>query len=33
MADFPLWLKGIVWLVVGSTALYAVIQVLYSLSV
>jgi hypothetical protein len=31
MADFPFWLKGVVWLVVGSTALYAAAQVLYSL--
>ena len=31
MADLPLWLKGVVWLVVGSTALYAGAQVLYSL--
>jgi hypothetical protein len=31
MADFPLWLKGIVWLVVGSSAFYAAAQVLYSL--
>lgn len=30
MADFPIWLKGIVWLIVGSTALYAAAQVLYS---
>jgi hypothetical protein len=31
MADFPLWLKGLVWLIVGSTAAYAAAQILYSL--
>jgi len=31
MADFPLWLKGVVWLVVGCSAIYAAAQVLYSL--
>jgi hypothetical protein len=31
MAELPLWLKGIVWLVVGSSAVYAAAQILYSL--
>jgi hypothetical protein len=30
MEDFPIWLKGIVWLIIGSTALYAFIQIAYN---
>jgi hypothetical protein len=30
MEDFPLWLKLIVWLIVGSTVLYAVVAMLRS---
>lgn len=30
MEDFPLWLKLIVWLIVGSTVIYTVGAMLYS---
>lgn len=30
MDDFPIWLKGVVWLVVGSTVIYVAAQVLLS---
>jgi hypothetical protein len=33
MEDFPLWLKMIVWLIVGGTALYAVAAIMHSLLV
>jgi hypothetical protein len=28
MDDFPIWLKGIVWLVLGSTVIYVAAQLL-----
>jgi hypothetical protein len=28
--DFPLWLKLLIWLVIGSTVIYAVGAVLYT---
>lgn len=31
MDDFPIWLKGVVWVIIGSTALYAGAQILHSL--
>jgi len=31
MEDFPLWLKLIVWGVVGSTAIYATAAAFYSM--
>jgi hypothetical protein len=29
MEDFPIWLKGIIWLIIGSTVLYSLIQIFY----
>jgi hypothetical protein len=31
MEDFPLWFKAIVWLIVGSTVLYAIAALLSNL--
>jgi hypothetical protein len=30
MDDFPLWLKSIVWLMVGSVVVYTAVQVILS---
>jgi hypothetical protein len=29
MEDFPIWLKTTIWLIVGSTVLYTVGQIVY----
>jgi hypothetical protein len=29
MEDFPIWLKSIVWLIVGGTVLYAIVAILH----
>ncbi len=31
MEDFPIWLKVIIWLIVGFTAIYAVVGILHIL--
>jgi hypothetical protein len=31
MEDFPIWMKLVVWLIVGSTVLYALAASFYSL--
>jgi hypothetical protein len=30
MADFPLWLKILIYLVVGSTAIYTIVGLFYT---
>jgi hypothetical protein len=30
MEDFPIWLKVVIWLMLGSTVLYAFIQIVYN---
>jgi hypothetical protein len=30
MEDFPIWLKMLVWLIVGGTILYAIAMAIYS---
>lgn len=30
MEDFPMWLKVVVWLIVGSVIIYVVVALLYT---
>jgi hypothetical protein len=30
MEDFPMWLKVVIWLIVGGTFIYAVVALLYA---
>ena len=30
MQDFPLWLKGLIWLTIGGTVVYAIAAAVYS---
>ena len=30
MDEFPLWLKSIIWLMLGSVVVYTVVQILFS---
>jgi hypothetical protein len=32
MDDFPLWLKSIIWLMLGSVVIYTLIQIVFSVT-